>query len=463
MSESDGAEVESAQKDQSCETEGQTADVVAPEIAEEEEEDNDAASTASTSQSGRTESQVVGKKRKLKFVFEESDKGQQRIKALKITREGQPEHLIERSPLGVSADERSHLTHGDVTCLFQVLQQLHDKSRSASATDVALPPAPLNGRVKPPTTLTLQLQQNERATAKLTRTQPAELLQTTEDIIDVNRPTPVSIDPPYKPVCKLSPEVIEELSNEWEIRIRHDLWNREGYAYKPGGDKRGSTCGAFPHGIKEMTTGAFNGFEVYFVAGNRDVTLKISLAKKTAQHGQRFTEQSVLKLIHDCVPESERRNWTHRDRTLSFHVSMCFSDHDEINSDVNSDDYSFRRQDANCEWLNPSARPAPGSGGFYDFTLTNGCQIKKFHTLKAASHSNLSPSNANKKYMFKVVPLNPYLASIPSFYANSVPFVVKSNFHTECSNLAFILDDTGAVVADVKTNRVVSAGASRRT
>ena len=139
MSESDGAEVESAQKDQICETEGQTADVAAPEIAEEEEEDNDAASTASTSQSGRTESQVVGKKRKLKFVFEESDKGQQRIKALKITREGQPEHLIERSPLGVSADERSHLTHGDVTCLFQVLQQLHDKSRSASATDVALP------------------------------------------------------------------------------------------------------------------------------------------------------------------------------------------------------------------------------------------------------------------------------------------------------------------------------------
>ena len=62
MSESDGAEVESAQKDQSCETEGQTADVVAPEIAEEEEEDNDAAS-ASTSQSGRTESQVVGKKK----------------------------------------------------------------------------------------------------------------------------------------------------------------------------------------------------------------------------------------------------------------------------------------------------------------------------------------------------------------------------------------------------------------
>ena len=167
----------------------------------------------------------------------------------------------------------------------------------------------------------------------------------------------------------------------------------------------------------------------------------------------------MLKLIHDCVPESERRNWTHRDRTLSFHVSMCFADHDEINSDVNSDDYSFRRQDAIASG-SIRRRAAPGSGGVYDFTLTNGCQIKKFHTLKAASHSNLSPSNANKKYMFKVVPLNPYLASIPSFYANSVPFVVKSNFHTECSNLAFILDDTGAVVADVKTNRVVSAGAS---
>ena len=95
----------------------------------------------------------------------------------------------------------------------------------------------------------------KRTRHRKARTQPAELLQTTEDIIDVNRPTPVSIDPPYKPVCKLSPEVIEELSNEWEIRIRHDLWNREGYAYKPGGDKRGNACGAFPHGIKEMTTG----------------------------------------------------------------------------------------------------------------------------------------------------------------------------------------------------------------
>lgn len=463
MSESDGAEVESAQKDQSVETEGQSADVAAPEVAEEEQEDNDAASTASTSQSGRTESQVVGKKRRLKFVFEETDKGQQRIKALKITREGQPEHLIERSSLGASADERSHLTHGDVACLFQVLQQLHDKNRSASATVAALPPAPLNGRVKPPTTLTLQREQKERATAQLTRTQPAEMLQTTEDILDVNRPAPVRIHPPYKMVSRLSPEVIEELTKEWELRLRHDLWNREGYAYKPGGARKGSTCGAFPHGVKEMATGAFSGTEVYFVAGNRDITLKISLAKKTAEHGQRFTEQSVLKLIHDCVPESERRNWTHRDRTLSFHISMCFADHDEINSDVHSDDYSFRKQDANCELLNPSARPAPGSGGFYDFTLVNGCQIKKFHTLKAASHSNLSPSNAHKKYMFRIVPLNPYLASIPSFYANSVPFVVKSNLHTECSNMGFIADDTGAVVADLKSNRVVSAGASRRT
>ena len=76
----------------------------------------------------------------------------------------------------------------------------------------------------------------------------AELLQTTEDIIDVNRP-PVSIDPPYKPVCKLSPEVIEELSNEWEIRIRHDLWNREGYAYKREAT-RGTARAGIPHGIE---------------------------------------------------------------------------------------------------------------------------------------------------------------------------------------------------------------------
>ena len=187
MSEGDAAEVESIQSAQSSETEGQAGDAVAPEAAEaaetaeaaeEEEEVNDAASTASTSQSGRTEGQVVSKKRKLKFVFEETAKGLQRIKALKITGEGQLEHLIERSPPGVSADERSNLTYGDVTCLFQVLQQFHDKARSA------------------PATVALEEKSANPATPTLPRAQPAEMLQTTKDILDINRPPLVLVASP---------------------------------------------------------------------------------------------------------------------------------------------------------------------------------------------------------------------------------------------------------------------------
>ena len=102
--------------------------------------------------------------------------------------------------------------------------------------------------------------------------------------------------------------------------------------------------------------------------------------------------------------------------------------------------------------------PRSGLSGFYDFTLTNGCQIRNSHIGSLAQQP--VAVECEQKVHVQVVPLNPYLASIPSFYANSVPFVVKSNFHTDVPT-AFILDDTGAVVADVKTNRVVSAGASR--
>ena len=225
--------------------------------------------------------------------------------------------------------------------------------------------------------------------------------------------------------------LVAELERDWCVEIRHDVRDIDGNLFVPGGENKGTMCGAFPHGIRTLSSGIFRGDPCYHVAGNRDVSLQVRLVRKNCADPTKWTEQAVLSKIRAVVPEAEQRLWGAHESALSYHLSARFEDGSPIVASreeaTATDGFSFKADVASGRLLRPS-EGRPGDGGFYDFVITNSKgNCEGFYFNAGATHTKLVAGKACKKWVFEAVPLNPYLAQVKSFYAVSVPFCVKSS------------------------------------
>ena len=225
--------------------------------------------------------------------------------------------------------------------------------------------------------------------------------------------------------------LIAELERDWHVEIRHDVRDVDGNLFVPGGANKGTMCGAFPHGIRTLSSGVFSGVPCYQIAGNRDVSVQVRLVRKHCVDPTQWTEQAVLSKIRAVVPEAEQRQWGAHESALSFHMRVRFDDGSPIvasrDAATTADGFSFKADVATGHLLKP-AEGRPGDGGFYDFAVTNNKGIREgFYFNAGATHTKLVHGKASKKWVFDVFPLNPYLAQVKSFYAVSVPFCVKSS------------------------------------
>ena len=89
--------------------------------------------------------------------------------------------------------------------------------------------------------------------------------------------------------------LIAELERDWYVDIRHDVRDVDGNLYVAGGANKGTMCGAFPHGIRTLSSGVFSGTPCYQIAGNRDVSVQLRLVRKHCADSTKWTEQAVLE------------------------------------------------------------------------------------------------------------------------------------------------------------------------
>jgi hypothetical protein len=268
----------------------------------------------------------------------------------------------------------------------------------------------------------------------------------------------------------LAPELVEELNRDWAVEIRHDVRDVDGNLYVPGGANSGTMCGAFPHGIRKLGSGAFSGKPSYQVACNRDIALQIRLVKKnlTGSDPRQWNEQVVLSKIRSVVPEEEQRLWGSHESQFSYHVHVRFEDGEAIvaNREAATSErpFSFKADVATGRLLTP-AEGQPGAGGFYDFTINNGKGTREgFHFNNGATHVRLVSEKQQAKWVIEAFPLNPYLAQIESLYAVSVPFCVKSSLAPGIGgHERYVYDGEGAPPRQIPTSKAgVKAQMPRR-
>lgn len=243
--------------------------------------------------------------------------------------------------------------------------------------------------------------------------------------------------------------LVAELERDWYVEIRHDVRDVDGNLFVPGGANKGTMCGAFPHGIRTLSSGAFSGTPCYQIAGNRDVSVQLRLVRKHCADPTKWTEQAVLSKLRAVVPEAEQRMWGAHESALSYHLRVRFDDGSPIVADrgaaASADGFSFKADVATGHLLRP-AEGAAGLGGFYDFTVANNKgNCEGFHFNQGATHTKLIGAKSRKKWVFEASPLNPYLAQVKSFYAVSVPFTVTSSLASSLGGQErYIHDGEGA-------------------
>ena len=218
-------------------------------------------------------------------------------------------------------------------------------------------------------------------------------------------------------------QLVEELNRDWEVEIRHDVRDVDGNLYIPGGTNNGTMCGAFPHGIRKLGSGAFSGAPSYQVACNRDIALQVRLVKKNlaGSDPRQWNEQVILSKIRAVVPEEEQRLWGAHESQFSYHVHVRFADGEDIvvsrEAATSDRPFSFKADVATGHLLTP-AEGQPGAGGFYDFAIHNGKGTRDgFHFNAGATHGRLIGDKQRKRWVIEAYPLNPYLAQVESLYA----------------------------------------------
>ena len=392
------------------ETETATTSTEAPEAPtndQDQDQDQDQDAQAEAAQAGRAIAVVAPVKRKIVPVIEN-----ERLCRLLLRAEDGSEIRLERPTdrtdvhyaLWTYADKqrRSANERAEDSQRFAAMMKIGNDSRSHSAVHrIQQPPAAAN-------------------------LQPAQLGVAVADTTMLQWQTK-----------QLPDDLREELETGWVLKIEEHTHDKSGRAFAPGGEKQSSFCGAFPHAITKPRIGPHRDQDLYLVGATHDINLRISLHRRP-QNGEALqdpvSEGEVLQLLRERLPKEEIATWGSLESSMVFYAKLQFAqsvaDSAATNIDTNpaSAQCAFRQAPENGKLLIPS-ESAPYSGGFYEQMMSSGEVQFQFKTNGNVTTSNLSEPYHARKFRLAVWCLNPYLNSLTSFRALSIPFNIKSTLH----------------------------------
>ena len=226
--------------------------------------------------------------------------------------------------------------------------------------------------------------------------------------------------------------MLKQIEDNFELHIRHDLYDINKNPFVGGGDSGGTLCGGFPHALLPMKKG--DGELKAMVSGDKSVLLNVSLRRKNmnGKIDRSLTEATVLEMLRNAHSPEDRAKmgFYHRNIVCLLELVLhnetdCMAEGTQICA-VDADDdqevaCTFTHAPPDGRLFVPAESP-PYAHGAYEKPLEAGSATFKFHLAKQVYSSNLIPSLKGSDFCFRVRCLNPYLANLSGFTVASMPF-----------------------------------------
>ena len=246
--------------------------------------------------------------------------------------------------------------------------------------------------------------------------------------------TPIEHGVPDRPMAsrtELPPELMQELNEEWELVIDHELHDPAGNAYTPLEVERktavATLCGGFPHAIVTTSSGMHSGKQSYVVGGCHEILLDAKIRRKgsTPHNGPLTVERTILNKIKAALPADEVARWGRYESSLIFHARLVFQDGSSVRPLHVSEGGSFSDAPKDNQLLFPHEKPL-GYASIYEQEMQDGALGWVFSTNRGVTSAKLAPDFKGWKFALLVEITNPYIKSVESLSRRSEPFLIKS-------------------------------------
>ena len=348
------------------------------------------------------------------------DEARNRLVAIAVREEGQPEHVIQR-PRG-----------GDEAVIWKLYDQLRKEAdqEAAEKTDAldALERvrSALDGFA--PTAAA-------PAAGGAARGAPAAPAPAAVGYVEDALLGGVELQAGQRWQTKPLPDATRALiDSKFYIEIVHDVQDRTGRPYVPGGPKAASYCGALPHAVHAPKIGPHRDKATYIVGGSHDCVLTVHLRNRS--DGSIAHEREVVQLLRQQLPAAEVATWGSFESSLIFYMELQFdmsvADSPTARIDVNpaSPSFAFKTPPVDNKLLLPP-EGAPYSGSHYEQQMHNGKVEWQFKPNTNVTTANQADGFHAVQFRLAVWPLNPYLNALPSMRATSLPFCIKATLHND--------------------------------
>ena len=233
------------------------------------------------------------------------------------------------------------------------------------------------------------------------------------------------------PSGRVLSELVRNKLADYKIVLRHDIADRNGNRFVPGGNNSASLCGAFPHSLTASKPGEENP-ERYWVSQDRRVVLHLELRHKKRPNDKSVTEQTILAEIRKSVAAEELATLGFYEKNLVFSVQLCFFDGGTVGKYIKSDD---DEQGGSCFSISPPHQKCflPNelpeySNGPTEACFENGVAEFAFSLNRSVHTSNLTQQFKNRPFQFQIKCLNPFLQTIDGLeVVKSMPFFTNAS------------------------------------